>query len=100
MAARAMTLEQAEMRAHCAGGHRSKLVLNKKLCHGCITASMRGPAGYQGGGDKARPLNAIGADTVDYGTEDICLTEFLFAELPSKSFMAVKILYGSRNMEG
>jgi hypothetical protein len=29
-----------------------------------------------------------------------CLTEFLFAELPSKSFMAVKILYGSRNMEG
>jgi hypothetical protein len=71
MAARKMSPEQLEMRLHLAGGHRSKLVLNKELCHGCITGSMRGPAGYLGGGDKERPLNALGADTVDYGTEDI-----------------------------
>jgi hypothetical protein len=66
-----MSAAECEMRAHIVGGHRSKLVLNTSLCHGCISASMRGPAGYKGGGDKDRPLNALGADTIDYKSEDI-----------------------------
>jgi hypothetical protein len=45
-------------------------------------------------------LGTQGSDLVQVSDRRCCLTEFLFAELPSKSFMAVKILYGSRNMEG
>ena len=71
MAAAAMSPAEIEMRDHARNGHRSILKLNKRPCHGCVTAAMRAPAGYKGGGSKERDLESVGGDTVDYKTLDI-----------------------------
>ena len=71
MAAKDMSPAELEMVEHCRCGHRTKLKLQKRPCHGCVIASTRAPAGYKGWGTKDRALNAIGADTIEYGQEDI-----------------------------
>lgn len=64
----------AEMKAHCTGGHRSKLKhpINIKVpCGDCIAGSMRGDYAHKGGCNKVRDLETACVD-IDYlGGTDI-----------------------------